>query len=62
MPDDDELFKELRTPAVEAYGAIHEMFLTLVASGFTENQALRYIVLWTIEVGNRPDFNPPEGL
>jgi len=60
MPDDDELFKELRTPAVEAYGAIHEMFLTLVASGFTEDQALRYVVIWSIEVGNRPDLSGEE--
>lgn len=65
MPSDDDalegLFGTPHGPLVESYKAVHEMFLSLVAAGFTESQAIKYIVVWTIEASERLPDVPPEG-
>jgi len=52
------LFMEPITPIGEGFVALHEMFKQLIAGGFTEDQALRYIVMWSIEISHNPP--PPE--
>jgi hypothetical protein len=36
------------SPLGQGYTALHVMFQSLVEGGFTEDQALKYIVFWTI--------------
>jgi len=42
LPDDP------MSPLGQGYTALHVMFQSLVEGGFTEDQALKYIVFWTI--------------
>lgn len=41
------------TPLGEATGSLHEMFLSLIAAGFTEWQALRIIGVMLAENGRQ---------
>ena len=43
--------EEPLTVAAEAAAATHELFQTLVASGFTESQAIQFVVRLMIEQG-----------
>lgn len=43
-PSDDEPF---RTPLIEGMSGMHEMFVALVESGFTELQAIQYLAYLT---------------
>lgn len=45
----------------QSYMALHEMFKALVESGFTEDQALKYIVIWTINLPDLPPQGNPDG-
>jgi len=56
--DDNSMFAEPITPIGEGFVALHEMFKQLIAGGFTEDQALKYIAMWSIEIGRYPP--PPE--
>lgn len=52
MPPDDEP-KDPFTASEEAWAGMHELFTTLTAQGFTENQALKLIAYMLM--GGRPD-------
>jgi len=41
---------ELQTPLAEGMGQLHEMFLTLVSSGFTERQACQVVGVYLAEL------------
>lgn len=47
--DDGTPVEQFQTPMDAAYAAMHEMFTQLVEAGFTETQAIRYL----IELGTR---------
>ena len=49
MPD------EPLNPFTEGVVQMHEMFLALVAGGFTEDQATKFLVLWVMENGKSSD-------
>jgi hypothetical protein len=39
------------SPLQQAASSAHEMFTTMVGAGFTEDQALRLIAYWLVELG-----------
>lgn len=48
---DDEPITDADTPMSTAAIAIHEMFLSLVAAGFSEDQALTLVARISVDTG-----------
>jgi hypothetical protein len=46
------------TSIAESMTAMHEMFLSLRAAGFTETQALRLVAYLTSAAGDQPNTPP----
>ena len=49
MPD------EPLTTFGEGVVQMHEMFLALIAGGFTEDQGIKFLVVWVMENGKSSD-------
>lgn len=50
------------SPLTQGYTALHEMFKALTESGWTEDQAIKYVVYWSIAIGKEPELpEAPDG-
>lgn len=49
------------SPLLEGFQAMHEMFLTLVAAGFSEYQACLILGTWMAATGQGGTGKAPEG-
>jgi hypothetical protein len=58
MADKPELPTSPLTEAAAAFVGIHELFKTLMAAGFTENQALKYLAYTTSQAQPQPPDIP----
>ena len=42
------MVEDFSTPTAEAFSTLHEMFLSALAAGFTEDQAIRLLGQWLV--------------
>jgi hypothetical protein len=62
--DDEHAQEEPLTPLAEGYVSLHIMLESLMKAGWTEDQAIKYVVIWSIEIGERMpgiDLGNPDG-